>query len=244
MNAVSLLFLFSLASIAFCYAAVGHGGASGYIAMFALFGLVSIDMKNFVLTMNLVVAFISFFHYYQKGYFNLKFFLPFLAAAPMAYFGASLNIDMAIYHYILASFLLFSVIFLSGFFDHLKKVLEISYHPIKALFIAVILGFISGITGVGGGIFLSPILLIFGWQNLKETAAISSLFIVLNSAAGLLALQNTEVLLNTEILTKVLVVGTFGYLGSKWGVNTQKSLLLKRMLAFVLMIAAIKLCII
>jgi len=239
----TFFFLIALAGIAFCYSAVGHGGASGYIAMFALFGMVSPNMKSFVLVMNLAVASISFFQYYKQGYFNIKYFFPFgLGATPMAYLGASIKIDASIYQYILSAFLLFSVLFLLGIFDHYKNRLQISYKPFKALLIAMLLEFVSGITGVGGGIFLSPILLMLGWLNVKQTAAVSALFIVLNSLAGLVAIQNFDMLSNAEMLIKLIVVASFGYLGSKWGVSLKNTLILRRMLAFVLLIAAIKLC--
>lgn len=245
MDSTQLLFLMSLAIIAFCYAAVGHGGASGYIAVFALFGMISPNMKSFVLIMNLSVASISFLQYYKQGHFQLKYFLPFgIGAAPMAYIGASLKIDTQLYHYILAAFLFFSVIYLLGIFKVFEEKLKMNFSVWKALLIALLLGFISGITGVGGGIFLSPILLIFGWLNLKQTAATSALFIVANSLAGLIAINNIALTLNIDLMNKLILVVVFGYLGSYWGVKMQNLKILKQMLALVLLIAAIKLCII
>jgi uncharacterized membrane protein YfcA len=242
---ISLLLLTCLASVAFCYAAVGHGGASGYIAVFALFGMISPSMKSFVLLMNLAVASVSFIQYYKNGYFKVKYFLPFgIGAAPMAYLGASLKIDAVLYHYILAAFLFFSVIYLLDLFKTNQDQFKTAYSVWKAFAVALILGFLSGVTGVGGGIFLSPVLLIFGWLNLKQTAAISALFIVVNSLAGLLALNNVEVLLNVDTIYKLLLVSSFGYLGSRWGVKNQKLKVLRLMLSFVLLIAALKLCLI
>ena len=243
MDWINVLFILTLACIAFGYAAVGHGGASGYIAVFALFGMISPTMKSFVLLMNLAVASVSFYQYHKQDYFSLKYFLPFgLGAAPMAYIGASLKVDALLYKYILACFLIFSVFYLLGFLDRYKKTFQIGYSAWIALFIAMLIGFISGVTGVGGGIFLSPILLILGWLNVKQTAAISALFIVLNSLAGLLAIQNFEVLYTQEMLIKLFMVMGFGYLGSRWGVHLENTHILKRMLALVLFVAAIKLC--
>jgi uncharacterized membrane protein YfcA len=243
MDWITVLFLGSLACVAFGYAAVGHGGASGYISVFALFGMISPTMKSFVLLMNLAVASLSFYQYYKQGHFNLKYFLPFgLVAAPMAYIGASLQVDALLYKYILACFLIFSVFYLLGFLNRYKKTFQIGYSAWIAIFMAMLIGFISGVTGVGGGIFLSPILLILGWLNVKQTAAVSALFIVLNSLAGLLAIQNFEVLYTQEMLIKLLMVMGFGYLGSRWGVHLENTHLLKRMLALVLFVAAIKLC--
>jgi len=245
MDLNTIAFLTCLALVAFCYAAVGHGGASGYIAVFALFGMISPNMKSFVLMMNLVVASVAFVQYYKNGYFKAKYFLPFgIGAAPMAYLGASLKIDTALYHYILAAFLFFSVFYLLDFFKTNHDIFKTAYSVWKAFIIALILGFLSGITGVGGGIFLSPILLIFGWLSLKQTAAVSALFIMVNSLAGLFALNNVEVLLEMQMIYKLLLVASFGFLGSRWGVNNEKLHVLRHMLAFVLLIAVIKLCLI
>jgi uncharacterized membrane protein YfcA len=245
MDLISVTFLICLALVAFCYAAVGHGGASGYIAVFALFGMISPTMKSFVLMMNLVVASVSFFQYYKQGHFKIQYFLSFgLVAPPMAYIGASLKIDVRMYQYILVGFLLFSVAYLLGIFNRFQDKFITPYSIWKALLIAFVLGFLSGITGVGGGIFLSPILLILGWLNLKQTAAISALFIVVNSLAGLFALNNFEDLFDVEMIYKLLLVTGFGYLGSSWGVKNEKLPVLKHMLALVLLIAAVKLCLI
>lgn len=245
MDWVSVFLLLSLAGVAFCYAAVGHGGASGYIAVFALFGIISPSTKSFVLLMNFGVASVSFYQYYKNKHFNIKYFLPFgLGAAPMAYLGAKLKIDDQIYHYILAAFLCFSVVYLLGLFDHYKHKFNLEFSFTKAFGIALVLGFLSGITGVGGGIFLSPILLILGWLNLKETAANSALFIVFNSLAGLFAINNIGLLFNLELLYKLMLVIGFGFMGSYWGVKMENLKVLRRMLAFVLLIAAVKLCLI
>ncbi|HRG58987.1 MAG TPA: sulfite exporter TauE/SafE family protein [Bacteroidia bacterium] len=242
---MEILLLLSLAFIAFCYSAVGHGGASGYIAVFALFGLISNDMKSFVLFMNLGVAMFSFYHYFKQGFFSWKYFLPFgLGAAPMAYFGASLEIDTSKYQFLLALFLFFSVIYLLGIFKHFEERFKIQYTFLKALLIAILLGFIAGITGVGGGIFLSPILLIFGWQNVKQTAGISALFIAVNSFAGLIAMNNFSLFFNYAFALKLLATLTFGYLGSQWGCKLENTDFLKKLLAFVLIIAGLKLLLI
>ncbi|MCZ2248927.1 MAG: sulfite exporter TauE/SafE family protein [Bacteroidia bacterium] len=239
----TIILLLSLSAIAFCYAAVGHGGASGYIAIFALFGLLSPQTKSFVLVMNLIVASITFIHYSRKGYFNIKYFLPFaLGAAPMAYFGAKLKIDAALYHYILAAFLFFSVSYLLGFFNKFHNLFQTEFKIWKSLMIGAVIGFFSGIVGVGGGIFLSPVLLILGWQNLKQTASLSALFIVVNSASGLLAIKQFDSFLQPIFIAEIFTVALFGYLGGKWGVNLENTDKLKKMLAFVLLIAGIKLC--
>ena len=243
MDVISIIFLISIGLVAFLYSSVGHGGASGYIAMFALFGMISPSMKSFVLLMNLGVSSVAFYQYAKHRYFNLKYFLPFgLGATPMAYLGASLKVGALFYRYMLAAFLIFSVIYLLGFFHQFENRFKINYSAWKAFFIAALIGFISGVTGVGGGIFLSPILLLLAWGNVKQTAAIASLFIVLNSLAGLIAINNIVQYISQDLLLKMIVVLGFGYLGSKWGVKIENTSTLKRMLAFVLLLAAAKLC--
>ncbi len=243
MDVINIIFIISLGLVAFLYSSVGHGGASGYIAMFALFGMISPSMKSFVLLMNLGVASVAFYQYAKHSHFNLKYFVPFgLGATPMAYFGASLKIDALFYRYMLAAFLIFSVIYLLGFFHQSENRFKINYSASKAFFIAALIGFISGVTGVGGGIFLSPILLLLAWGNVKQTAAIAALFIVLNSLAGLIAIDNIVQYISQDLLLKMIVVLGFGYLGSRWGVKIENTSTLKRMLAFVLLSAAAKLC--
>lgn len=245
MDLVNIIFLISLGLVAFCYAAVGHGGASGYIAVFALFGLVTPGMKSLVLIMNLAVALLSFYQYFKAGHFNWKYFLPFgIGAAPMAYLGGSLKIDAQFYHYLLAAFLVFSVIYLLGFFYHFENKFKTNYTVWKAFIIAALIGFISGVTGVGGGIFLSPVLLLLAWGNVKQTAAMAALFIVLNSLAGLIAIDSLVQYISKALLIKLVVVLAFGYFGSRWGVKIENTTILKRMLAFVLLVAAVKLCLV
>ncbi len=244
MDAIYFIFMACLAAVAFCYAAVGHGGASGYIAVYTLFGMVAPSMKWFVLLMNLLVAAVAFYQYYKQGYFSMKYFWPWgLGASPMAYLGAGFEIDARVYRYFLAFFLLFSVAYLLGIFDRYLKHYRVTYREWKALLIAMLLGLVSGITGVGGGIFLSPILLLFSWQDVKQTAAISALFIVVNSLAGLIAMQQSALLVSYDIFVKLFVVIMFGFAGSWWGAKIENQFVLKRMLAFVLLIAAVKLCI-
>jgi uncharacterized membrane protein YfcA len=185
--------------------------------------MVSPSMKSFVLVMNLAVAAISFYQYYIQGHFNLKYFLPFgLGAMPMAYIGASFKIDTHIYQYLLAGFLLFSVVYLSGYLERFQHHFQLHYNQWRALILAMLLGFVSGIIGVGGGIFLSPILLIFGWQNVKQTAAIAALFIVLNSLAGLFALNDLKLLIDQELISKLLIVTILWLFGEQMGCENRK----------------------
>jgi len=175
------IFLASLFVIAFLYSSVGHGGASGYLALMALFSIAPVFMKSTALSLNVFVAGIAFLTYTRAGFFSFRLIFPFLITSiPMAFAGALVKIKPDTYELILGVFLLFAVarmLFIPG---------AIAEHPSKppiwlAMVIGAILGFFSGMIGIGGGIILSPILILLHWATMKESAAASSLFILLKS---------------------------------------------------------------
>ena len=234
-------FLFILPVISFLYASVGHGGASGYLALMALFSFAPETMKPTALLLNLFVAGISFYYYYKAGHFNKKLFLPFaISSIPLAFLGGSIAIDASIYKKILAILLVFAILkMLNLFGNDTHKIKQVKLW--QGLLIGSIIGFFSGLIGIGGGIILTPIILLLHWGNMKEAAAVSALFIWVNSAAGLFGQISSGVTIQKEafILVMVALVGGVlgGYLGSK-KLNNQK---LRYILAFVLAIACFKL---
>jgi len=179
------LFYFLLFFVAFLYASVGHGGASGYLALMAIFSIAPDVMKPTALLLNLFVSLTSFIQFYRGGHFNWKIFLPFaLASVPMAFVGGLVTIDAVVYKKVLGGLLLIPVIrflFLSNIKVEERKKVNI----IIAVLIGATIGFLSGLIGIGGGIILSPILLLMRWTDMKQTAAISALFIFVNSVSGL-----------------------------------------------------------
>lgn len=223
------------------YAAVGHGGASGYLAMMSLFGFVPDTMKPTALLLNLFVAAISFIHYAKTGHFNKKLFLVFaIASIPLAFYGGTINVDASIYKKILAVLLVFAVLRMLNVFG--KEATQIREVKIwQGLTIGGAIGFFSGLIGIGGGIILSPVILLMKWGRMKEAAAVSALFIWVNSAAGMGGQLSEGVKIDPQafILVGIAVVGGFlgGYLGSKKFNNKG----LRYMLAFVLATASIKL---
>lgn len=235
------IFLLLLPIISFLYASVGHGGASGYLALMALFSFAPETMKPTALILNLFVAGISFYYYYKGGHFNKKLFIPFaLSSIPLAFWGGTIEIDATLYKKILAFLLVFAILKMLNVFGKEHEFIK----PIKwgqGLLIGAIIGFFSGLIGIGGGIILTPIILLFHWGNMKEAAAVSALFIWVNSAAGLFGQISSGVHLEMEsfILVAIALIGGIagGYLGSK-KINNQK---LRYILAFVLMIASVKL---
>ncbi len=240
---MEIFFLLCLFVIAFLYAAVGHGGASGYLALMALFGIAPMYMKSTALTLNLFVAGIAFYQYYKHGYFKWTLFFPFaLASVPMAFLGGTISIDAHLYKKILAIFLVFAIVRMLGLLGKPKEVVQLVSPSFGlSLVIGLALGFFSGLIGIGGGIVLSPIILLLGWASMKETAAVSALFIWLNSMAALfgLSLSGTAFYPQMYIWIGVALLG--GALGAYNGAVKVNNRYLSYLLALVLFIASIKL---
>jgi uncharacterized membrane protein YfcA len=235
------LFLVSFFIIAFLYSSVGHGGASGYLAIMALFSIPPFYMKSTALSLNVFVSAIAFLAYYKAGYFRIKLIAPFLITSiPMSYIGAGIIVNATIYKIILGVFLLVAIarmLFIP------KVVIEISHKPplLMALLAGGLLGFFSGMIGIGGGIILSPLIILMHWANIKESAAASAIFIFLNSLAGLLALVQTGLHLEPRIVACIcagIVGGLAGAYSGSIKLNSEK---LKYLLAGVLFLASIKL---
>ena len=182
------IFLICLFIVGFVYASVGHGGASGYLATMALFGVAPLLLKPSALLLNLFVSTVSFVQFYRAGYFRWEKFWPFaVASVPLAFVGAKIPLSDTLYRQLLAASLLLVVIRLvwtvRGHEEEPKPV------PLGAgLVLGGGIGLLSGMIGIGGGIILSPLMLLFRWGRLKEVAATSALFIFVNSLSGLFGL--------------------------------------------------------
>jgi uncharacterized membrane protein YfcA len=220
---------------------VGHGGASGYLALMALFSFAPESMKPTALLLNIFVAGISFYYYFREGHFNKKLFISFaVASIPLAYLGGTLEVDASIYKKILAVLLIFAILKMLNVFgkesDNIKQI-----KLWQGLFVGGVIGFFSGLIGIGGGIILTPIILLLHWGKMKEAAAVSALFIWVNSAAGLVGQLTSGVSIEKEsfVLVAIALIGGVlgGYYGSK-KINNQR---LRYILAFVLIIACGKL---
>ena len=235
------IFLLILPVVAFMYAAVGHGGASGYLALMALFSFAPETMKPTALLLNLFVAAISFFHYAKSGYFNKKLFLSFaIASIPLAFVGGLIEVDASIYKKVLAVLLIFAILKMLNVFGKESDTIK-DVKVWQGLTVGGIIGFFSGLIGIGGGIILSPVILLMKWGKMKEAAAVSALFIWVNSAAAMGGQLSSGVKLDAQafLLVGIAVIGGFlgGYFGSKKFNNNW----LRYMLAVVLFIACIKL---
>ncbi len=234
-------FLMLLPVVAFLYASVGHGGASGYLALMAIWAFPVSVMKPTALVLNLFVAAISFIAYARKGYFNWKLFTAFaLASIPLAFLGGMIEIDASIYKKILAVLLVFAILKMLGVFG--KESEQIKHVPFwQGLLVGSVIGFFSGMIGIGGGIILSPVILIMGWGKMKEAAAVSAAFIWVNSAAGLAGHLSRGVTIEPQafILVGIALIG--GLLGGYFGSIRLNNLTLTRILAVVLIVACAKL---
>lgn len=236
-----LIFYVLLFIVAFLYASVGHGGASGYLALMALFSIAPDVMKPTALLLNLFVSLTAFVQFYRGGFFRLKLFLPLaLASIPFAFLGGLIAVDAAVYKQILGWILFIPVIrFL--FFSNVvvKEQEQISW--LLAIIIGAVIGFLSGLIGIGGGIILSPILLLLRWADMKQTAAISALFIFVNSLSGLAGQLTKGIQFTSDMYLYVAIAFAGGLIGGHFGSVKWKQGVLKYVLATVLLIAAVKL---
>jgi uncharacterized membrane protein YfcA len=233
------LLLVLLGTMAFLYASVGHGGASGYLAVLALFSVAPAVMKQSALLLNLGVSLMSFIAFYQQGFFKWRLFWPFaLGSIPAAFLGARIPLSDSSYKQILGVCLLIAVLRM------LVSLRESSAKPLPlwaGLTAGSLIGLLSGMIGIGGGIILSPVLLLFRWANLKEAAAVSALFIFVNSIAGLAGLKTWIPLDNTSLIYWLAASLIGGFLGARWGAGVASNSKVKWVLALVLIIASVKL---
>jgi hypothetical protein len=245
MDSIALILLF-LGLVAFLYASVGHGGASGYLAVLTLSGFLPGEIKSFVLMLNFSVATLAFYNYYKAGFFRWKLFWPFaLLSIPFAYLGSQVQVDASVYKKLIGVVLILSAIYIAyrsrisvseDDEDHFDMKKNLPF----AIGLGALIGFLSGIVGVGGGLFLSPLLLLLGWAGLRQTAATSAIFIMVNSLSGLWGLYNIHYFQWSDwFYLGFPIVWVCGYLGAKWGSNMQNANILRIVLSIVLVFASI-----
>lgn len=270
--------------IAFLYSAVGHGGASGYLALMSILQVAPEHMKPVALILNLVVSGIAFIQFYRQGHFLWRLFLPIAALSiPMAYLGGFTPLKDDVYQFGLGVFLLVSVVLLNINLrgrislknDDDKRVLADNASQLSREYLlaaAVMgggIGYVSGLLGIGGGILLSPVLLLLGWTQQKQTAAMGAAFIFVNSMSGLVGFVQQHPLwestaekvsgvaegaitggsvLGLYWLSVLMIVGALitpvilgGVAGSWYGSKKFSHRGMKGILSVVLLIAAIKL---
>ena len=226
--------------VALLYSSVGHAGASGYIAVLTLFGLGVEEIRPAALTLNILVAAIGFIQWLRAGYFSWSLFWPFaVLSVPAAFFGGWLHVPADYLKVLVGLVLWFSAWRLLYRKDDPPNITR----PARTTAIAsgAGIGFLSGLTGTGGGIFLTPLMLFCRWAKVKEAAAVSALFILLNSSSGLAGYVSSGRNLPNFAWPMAAVVAIGGFIGSRLGSKHLPSRGISVLLAVVLVIAGTKL---
>lgn len=229
--------------VAAAYASVGHGGASGYLAVLSFFGLAPAAMAPSALCLNLLVAGTSFISYRRAGHFVFRLLWPFLLTSiPFAFLGGLTPVSARTYLLLLAVVLIFAAYRLLAVVPPRE---EESFLRVPSLWVALPvgagIGFLSGIIGVGGGIFLSPLVILLKWGDAKRTAAASAAFIWVNSVAGLYGHLLRKQMDWGALIWLVAAAFAGGLVGSTLGARRFPGLWLRRILGVVLLIATVKL---
>jgi len=237
------LLLAAVFGVAFFYSSVGHGGATGYLAAMALLGIAPASARVAVLVANVLVASVAWWRFWRAGYFDWKILTAFaVASVPAAILGSSVKINPYAYKIILGGVLAAAGLILLVRSHWLNEEIPVQkcFLPV-GLLVGAALGFLAGLTGIGGGVFLSPVLYLFRWVKPKSTGGIAAGFIVLNSLAGL-AGTGFEKIAHTGPLLWLTLPAVFGaLLGTHLGARRWSSVTFSRVLAGVLIFAGGKL---
>ena len=229
--------------VAVVYSSVGQGGATSYLALFALVGVGRSEIAPVALVLNILVASIGFINYYRAKHFSYQLLIPFLiGSVPAAFLGGLIKLSPMGFSITLGGVLLlagFRLLFIKNDAEDKNKPnsRKIFYYGIPVGFL---IGVVSGITGIGGGVFLTPVLLLTGWADIKQAAATSTAFIVLNSISGLLAKTFAHPIHWDLILIFGAVTFVGAVIGSRLGAYKFDSTLLQKLLAVVLLLAGLK----
>lgn len=236
-----LILLVGIFLMAVVYSLVGHGGASGYIAIMALLGFAPTIIRPTALVLNIVVSLVAAIAFMRARHFSWRLFWPFAAMAiPCSYLGGSLLLPPHLYRPLIGVLLCLAALSLLRKKD--DDVLDPAGRPplVLALLLGGLLGLLSGLSGVGGGIFLSPLLLLLNWGKAREVAGVSALFILCNSLAGLAGHLHTTAHLPSFIPLIVAIALFGGILGSFYGSNRLRAPVIIKALSLVLVIAGLK----
>lgn len=234
-------------AIALLYSTVGHAGASGYLATMALLSFSPEVMKPTALALNIIVALVTTIRFAMAGLFSWRLFWPFaLASVPMAYMGGGMALYATIYKLLVGIALVFAAIHLILRSNVASDDAERAGYPGFGASLAVGggIGFLSGLTGVGGGIFLSPVLILLHWAGLRRTAAVAAAFILLNSMAGLAGYLQKGGAFPDHIAFWSVAVVAGGLIGSTLGATRFNSPVLRVLLGVMLVMAGVKMVVI
>jgi uncharacterized membrane protein YfcA len=239
-DSVLLPVLFLAAAL--LYSSVGHGGASAYLAIMALVGTAPEVMRPVALILNVFVAGLATWRFSRAGYLRVSLLAPLVVASiPCAALGATMTLSAPVYHRVLGAVLIFSAIRLWWSATSTQAIVTRRLPMLLALPIGGAIGFLSGLVGVGGGIFLSPVLILMRWANPKETSAVSAAFIAVNSIAGLAGCMKMIPQLPGGVLIWGAAALAGGAIGSWMGSKRLPNPRLRQVLAIVLVVASVKL---
>jgi len=231
------LFLF----VAFIYSSVGHAGASGYLAVMALLSFPLIEIKSTSLILNIIVAAIASYKFISAGFFDKKVFFSFAATSiPAAFIGGKITLDPHWFKVLAGLFLLVSaagLIIKNRRIDQ-DKTSEVNIYT--ALIVGAFIGLFSGLIGVGGGIFLSPLIILMGWTSLKKTSGVAALFILCNSITGLIGHMYSNAFHVHQLHYWIAAVVIGGFAGSHLGSTLYNNKILMGILFIVLCSAGLK----
>lgn len=237
-----LLPIFGL--VALLYASVGHAGATGYLAIMALAGVAPLTMRPTALVLNLVVGGIVTLRFAVARQIDLRRLAPLIVTSiPAAAIGATAMLPGALYRPLVAVILIVAAARLAGLLQP-RASMSRNERPMPiaaALGIGATLGLLAGLTGTGGGVFLTPVLILSGWATPRRAAGLSGAFILLNSAAGILAASSALSTLPRELPLGLAAVAIGGVIGAELGARRLPTEAIRRLLALVLLIAAAKL---
>jgi uncharacterized membrane protein YfcA len=224
------------------YSSVGHGGASSYLAVMGLFGFAADVMKPTALALNILVAAIATLKFYRAGLFSWKLFWPFaVASIPAAFIGGATILPGHWYKALVGVVLLYAAVWM---FRSATRPIDSDARraPLWAAILAgAAIGFLSGLTGVGGGIFLSPLLLYAGWAETRATSGVAAPFILVNSVAGLLGHFSSVAQLPANLPLWGIAAVAGGWVGATYGSRTAPAPVLRQVLSLVLVVAGAKL---
>jgi uncharacterized membrane protein YfcA len=224
------------------YTSVGHAGASVYIAILTLFGLSSPIIKPTALVLNICIASFTSWRFIKKGFFDLKVLTPIaIGAIPFAFLGGYINAPSHVYKAIVGVILIVSAISL---LTKTSERIDSNVHQPKFLMAVAsgaAIGFLAGLTGTGGGIFLSPLILFLGWSSTRKTSGIAALFILLNSLFGLAGNYASVKNLPSQLPLFVIATIIGAVIGTTLGIKFYSANAIKKALALVLLIAGLKL---
>src|SRR5437868_9257553 len=240
MEPIQILIILAIFTVAVLYSSVGHGGALGYLAVMTFLAVAPEVTRPTALLLNVFVASIAAFQFYRSGHFSWRTFLPFAAASvPMAFVGGMIVLPTTIYKIVLGVVLILAAVRLAWKFVPEKPITE---PPVwLAVLIGAVIGLLSGLVGVGGGIFLTPVLLLMSWSETKRAAGLSAMFILVNSIAGIAGNYAQFVKLPPDVWIWIAAAVAGGIIGSTLGSHRFKTLTLRRVLAVVLLFAGVKL---